>query len=239
MHTLYQRGATLDEVGDAFGLTRERVRQLFANAGLKSRTRSEAAALKRAGTFARADEIVERFRALRNESLVAGELAVPERFVKEILDARLTGSERRLAWKRPAKKYSDAELVEFLRQASASLGGVLTTSQYTEFARSRHTPDGRPWPTHQTPFKRFGSWRSALHVAGLASNPSSAIAGQRLFERAHCIDAVRAVARDLEKMPTAAEYDDAARQSGGSLPSQATVRARCGTWNQVLRLAGL
>jgi hypothetical protein len=170
---------------------------------------------------------------------VARKLDLPKSTVVEVLNEQLTPSERRAGWKRQKRKYSDSELIEFVRIASSQLGGVLSATGYTAFARGRQTADGKPWATHQTHFHRFGSWRKALQAAGLRANPPSAITGRRLFEPAHCIDAVRAVSRDLGKDPTAAEYDDCARESGGALPSLATVRNRCGTWSDALRLAEL
>jgi hypothetical protein len=238
MYDLYASGATLAEAGQAFGVTRERARQLFKEAGFKVRTPAEAAAIKRALVHGRASEIVTAFNRLRDVDRVAAELSVPKAAVREVLDAHLSETERRSSWKQMPKKYADDELVDFLRRASVALGGVLTAAEYDKYAKGRTTDDGRSWPTHQTAFKRFGSWRAALMSAGLAANPTSAIAGQRLFERGHCIDAVRAVSRDLGKVPTAAEYDVVAQESGGALPSQATVRDRCGKWNNVLALAG-
>ncbi len=47
MHAVYQDGATLEEVGKRYGITRERVRQLFKKAGLKTRRRQETLELKR------------------------------------------------------------------------------------------------------------------------------------------------------------------------------------------------
>ena len=47
MHAVYQDGATLEEVGKRYGITRERVRQLFKKAGLKTRSRQETLELKR------------------------------------------------------------------------------------------------------------------------------------------------------------------------------------------------
>src|SRR5207237_6832228 len=128
--------------------------------------------------------------------------------------------------RRPQPRYSEADILACLREASERLGGVLTTAAYTEFARGRHLPDGREWPTHQTAFKRFGSWRAALAAAGLHANPSSPIAGHRIFEQAHCIDALREVRRALGRIPTAQQYDDYARKLGGAIPSLATVRNR-------------
>jgi DNA-directed RNA polymerase sigma subunit (sigma70/sigma32) len=47
MYSLYQRGSTLEEVGKLYGLTRERVRQLFKEADLPTRSRQEASGRKR------------------------------------------------------------------------------------------------------------------------------------------------------------------------------------------------
>jgi hypothetical protein len=135
------------------------------------------------------------------------------------------------------KKYSEGELIETLREASEAIGGVLTTSRYNDYARGRSFPDGRPWPTHQTHSHRFGSWRDSLLTAGLPANPSSAIAGQRIFDQAHCIDAIRHVHRQLGEVPSINDYERAARASQGGLPSAATVRNRCGSWSQAVDLA--
>jgi hypothetical protein len=239
MDEMYQLGSTLQEVGDTFGVTRERVRQILNDAGFGTRRGERAVAFKAKLKREHTDAVVEAFRRLSDVRRVAKELNLPHEFVKEIVEEHVPAGERRAGWKKPKPMYSDAELIQFLQTASEALGGVLTTTAYTEFARSRKTLDGRNWPTHQTHFNRFGSWRKALEAAGLAANPASAIAGCHLFEAGHCVDAVRAVGRELGKVPTASEYEAAARRSGGALPSQATVRNRCGTWNEVLRMAGL
>jgi hypothetical protein len=137
------------------------------------------------------------------------------------------------------KRYSDEELLRILREANGALGGILTTSAYNDFADSRSFPDGRPWPTYQTHFHRFGSWRKALLAAGLAANPSSAIAGQRIFEQSHCIDAIRHACREIGKVPSIGDYEAIARASNSALPSVATVRNRCGSWARAIRLAQL
>lgn len=210
MYAMYAEGASLRDVGKEFSLTAERVRQLFAQNGLKTRSRLEAQAWRRAARAA----------ALEAE-----------------------GKEKRKR-RRPVaewveKKYSDAELLQGLREASEAVGGVLTTTRYNEFAKGRSFPDGRRWPTHQTYFLRFGSWREALLTAGLAANPSSAIAGQRIFDVGHCVDAIRHVHREIGAAPTISEYESIARASNGALPSTATVRHRCGSWSEALRMAEL
>ena len=127
-----------------------------------------------------------------------------------------------------AKKYSEGELIAMLLEASVALGGILSKEAFEEYARGRTLDDGRGWPTAQTHMLRFGGWRRALVRAGLTANPSSPIAGQTLFDKPQCIDAVRHVARQLKKIPTVSDYDDYARESNGALPSAATIRHRYG-----------
>jgi hypothetical protein len=122
---------------------------------------------------------------------------------------------QRTAKTRPKPRYSDEEIIECVRVANVELGGILTTADYTRFARKRKFDEGRPWPLQQTPSNRFGSWRAALEQAGLQANPPSAVAGQRLFTREHCVDAILEVERDLGHPPTAAEYEQAAVASRG------------------------
>lgn len=235
MHEMYASGATLDAVGHKYGVTKERVRQIFAAAGLPKISLAER---RRRVYEHRSDEVVERFRELQDERAVAEALCVPMSAVREILRKRLPPG----ALRRPTKhtnRYSDDELIEMLQDASRAVGGVLAKADFEAYGSGLVTADGRPWPTGQTPMKRFGSWNKALEAAGLRANPSSPIAGQILFDEAQCIDALRHVARELGESPTAAAYDEYAKKTNGALPSQATVRNRCGRWYDALAKAGL
>lgn len=208
MHALYRAGSSLRAVGAEFGISAERVRQLFHDHGLGTRSRGARKAL------------LKRDREKRK------------------LDERGKGDENSRqpsAW--IGKKYTDEELLQVLRETSEALGGVLTTHAYNEYAEGRTFSDGRSWPSHQTHFQRFGSWRQSLLSAGLAANPSSPISGQRIFHRGQCIDAVRHVGRELGGKPSLKQYETFARKSNGGLPSGATVRNRCGSWSDALRLA--
>ena len=208
MHTLYRAGSSLRAVGTEFGISAERVRQLFRDNGLRTRTRKEG-------------------QALRNIE--------HERQKLEEAEKNDETSRQPSDW--IGKRYTDEELLEVLRETSEALGGVLTTHAYNEYAAGRTFSDGRPWPSHQTHFHRFGSWRHSLLSAGLAANPSSAISGQRIFDRGQCIDAVRHAGRELGHPPSLKQYEVLARKSNGGLPSAATVRNRCGSWSAAVRLA--
>ena len=239
MHAMYQEGHSLQQVGTRFKLTRERVRQIFVREHLPIRSVREAAALKKARMRNLHQAEIER---LAGGGLSAAEIAarvsIPRTDVHEILELDEGYRRRkRIVEKSSRPRYSDEELVRCLREANIAIGGVLTTAAYTEFSRGRKFADGRPWPTHQTPFLRFGSWRAGLAAAGLASNPTSAIAGKRLFTKGHCVEAILEVEREIGQLPTASEYEQRAAHSNGVLPSLATVRHRLGTWSDALTIA--
>jgi hypothetical protein len=241
MYQLYGHGATLDEVGEDFGISRERVRQLFGRAGLKTRSTAETAALKREADRRRCDEIVEGFRRTKDVALLAAALEIAKRTIIEVVRAELPSEEyqapRNTTPRTSTKKYSDEELIGFLREASAALERTLSSHAYDSFARGRRTADGRPWPTKQTPELRFGSWRAAVIAAGLDAHPSSGASTRRRFTAQDCVEAVRAVGERLGREPSKEEYERCARASAGELPSATTVRVRCGSWSEALRMS--
>jgi transposase len=241
MHELYESGWTLEQVAQEFGVSRERVRQILRQFSYGTRSVGESSALKR-------DQLRvlhgHRIRMLLAEGLTTAEaadrLGVTEHFVKTYLadDPELNRHRHAYRNRRAEKpRYSDEELIELLQEASHELGGVLTAAGYTALSRTRQLPDGRPWPTHQTHALRFGTWVAALARAGLQSNKSSPIAGMRIFDRAHCIDALVEAQRELGRFPTAAEYEAWATGKNGAVPSLATLRHRCGGWQSALRAA--
>ena len=241
MHALYERGATLGEVGAQAGISAERVSQLFKKAGLQARSKAQIDELKRQAIARRAHErrdvIVESFRDTRNISAVAKEHELSKLAVREILEAEIPFHEYRALRRMPApKQYSDQELLGLLREAGAARGGVLTIAFYNDFAHGRHTADRRPWPTHQTHCNRFGSWRNALHAAGMQANEQRAGRGVT-FDADQCLQAIKAVHQQLGKTPTAQQYARHARDSAGSLPSLSTIRNRYDSWLAALHAA--
>jgi AraC-like DNA-binding protein len=241
MHALYERGATLGEVGAQAGISAERVSQLFKKAGLQTRSKAQIDELKHQAIARRAHEhkdvILERFRDTRNVAAVAKEHELSKLAVREILEAEIPFHEYRALRRTPApKQYSDQELLGFLREAGAAREGVLTIAFYKAFAHGRHTADGRPWPTHQTHSNRFGSWRNALHAAGMQANEQRA-GRDVVFAADQCLLAIHAVHQQLGKTPTAQQYARHARDSAGSLPSLSTIRNRYDSWLAALHAA--
>jgi hypothetical protein len=244
MHALYERGATLGEVGARAGISAERVSRLFKKAGLRTRSKAQIDELRRQAialrVHERRDALVEGFRDGRSAAALAAEHKLPVFVVREIIAAEIPSHELRALRHRPVpKRYADHELLGFLREAGAARGGALTIAFYNDFAHGRHTADSRSWPTHQTHAKRFGSWLKALHAAGIQANEQRAGCGMT-FGADHCIDAIRAVHQQLGKMPTAREYTQCARDSAGSLPSRSTIHNRCGgSWLAALHAASV
>jgi hypothetical protein len=240
MYALYQDGATLKVVGERYGVTRERVRQLFNKAGLATRSRQEASERNRDTIRRRIEEhrkqIVQGFLDTRNLDAVAAQHDVSISTVKAILKEALPSHEyRALTYKPWPKQYTDDELIAFLRQAGAAQDGILSLASYRRFAGARR--NGRKWPTPQTYSTRFGSWVKALHAAGMQANVPYTLGG-KTFDAGDCFAAVRAVAQKLGKTPTSHEYEQCARQSKDSLPSLQTVGKRCGGWVQAVHRAG-
>jgi hypothetical protein len=249
MYELYECGFTLHEVGEESGLSRERVRQLFRRAGLQTRSRLETVELKREADLGRADEIIEAFRRTKDVAVVARELEIGRPTVVEVLCAELPPRERvALRSKRgpprakvppwARRRYSDEELIAFLREAGATLGGALSGKAYDALARGRRTADGRRWPTHQTAGSRFGSWRGAVQAAGLDAYPSSGVGLRKRFSQERCVEAVRLVGERVGQCPSKSDYERCARESVGELPSVTTVSVHCGGWCEAVRLAG-
>jgi len=237
MHRHYLQGATLEEVGQRAGITRERVRQLFDKAGLPRRTRALAGARQIEARAERLDAehemIARQFRERKNIQALADEHSLSIGRIKKMLRAKLSPREYLdVPTDASPKQYSDDDLLGFLRKAGRGQDGPLSLARYSEVARRSR----KRWPSVQTYVIRFGSWTAARQAAGLPARNPPPWTGERI-SREECLAAVRAVTQALGKLPTGAEYDRRARESNGSLPSLATVKHRCGGWRQALRMA--
>ena len=249
MRAFYDSGVSLQKVAEVWDTSHERVRTLFQQNGIPVRTRAESKHREAKAKRDAAQIDVETHRRIIDsvkggESLdeVCNSAKRSKDEVWLVLRAaeeagELRASEvRRLISRDRADKYSDEELIEMLRQAAQASAGNLTAQGFTDYGRNRLLPDGRPWPTKQTPMNRFESWRNALRAAGLPSNPKAG--PDRQFSDAACIRAVEEVGRKLGRAPSVNEYDGIAQASAGRLPSVATVRKRLGGWTKALEKAG-
>jgi hypothetical protein len=241
MADAYAAGATLQDIGDEYSLSRERVRQILCEAGYDlDELKAEAKRARRRRIRLEHGPAIREALALgQTPSEVASALGVPVDLVKRIdgSDPSYARTRKVVRRKTYAVKYTEDDVLGCLREANAALGGVLTTAAYDNYARGRTLADGRLWPTHQTAFLRFGSWVAALERVGLPANASSPIAGRRLFTEGHCIDAILEVERAVGHLPTVVEYDRYASEMAGVLPSSPTIRNRFGSWRRALEVA--
>jgi hypothetical protein len=239
MHAAYVTGLTLQQVGKLFGLTRERVRQVFREAGLSIRSTKETRALRSKHLLEGCgEEVKAAFLISHDVERVAHRFGLPISVAQDFIKTQFPHSWERRPPKPPDPKYPSEEILELLRAAAEAVGGVLREASYRRYAEGRSIADGRPWPSNATIVARFGSWSRALIAAGLEPLGPLSSESRRKFSDDDCIAAMQAAAEQLGEPPTVAAYQEFARESGGAYPSEATVRQRFGNWYEVLGRAG-
>ncbi|MGY5764279.1 homing endonuclease associated repeat-containing protein [Brachybacterium sp. DNPG3] len=162
---LYAFGATLQEIGDLYGVSRERIRQILARSTPWSSTALQAAA-KSMGA-ARATEqaaAVGAWSAAHPAAPIAAavaELGLSGEQIREILGRRRSRHEAASAdTPRTSHGHSDQAIIADLRAFHAETGKT-TCAAFTAWARTHGVPG------HQTASIRFGTWNDALNAAGV------------------------------------------------------------------------
>ena len=176
MFDAYQRGATLAQTGQRFGLSGERVRQIFRTAGLPVRSPAEARELRRAHQAEREQAMVEHLRKSGDLEAVAAEFSVRSRRIREVakrmapeLLAPLGRAEPRVArgyWTREA-------IIDAIHDWTDTYG---EPPRATDWRPATALRNGQPeraarfseglWPHASTVLKRFGRWNDAIYAAG-------------------------------------------------------------------------
>jgi hypothetical protein len=173
MYAMYVNGATLEEVGARFGVTRERVRQIFQEAGIPTRSITETNVLRHDRlVHQHSDEICAAFLESRDIGAVARQLDIPRIIVQEVVKQHFPSDPHAHPRRARPQMYPTSELIAFLQEAGAAVSGRLTTGAYAKYAKGRRTDDGRPWPSFQTHAKRFGTWSKAVARAKLIARSS-------------------------------------------------------------------
>ncbi|EWS81380.1 hypothetical protein BF93_17435 [Brachybacterium phenoliresistens] len=226
----YAMGATLQELGDRFGVTRERIRQIITKHTPWS-TKDISRTL-RGLREAREQEHREAVRAWSltspGDTLESGArtLGMTEEQVRDLLGARRNNH---LAPKvRPASvaRRSDEQILEDLRAYHRETGKS-TASGFSAWAKQHGVPG------NQTAAIRFGTWNEALRAAGLTAErgrPRSALSDDDLW--AAVIAAVAAPDGGTSNTKV-----DAWLQRHDGAPSLALVRQRLPyRWSEIAEI---
>ncbi|MGP9538120.1 homing endonuclease associated repeat-containing protein [Brachybacterium sp. AOP43-C2-M15] len=188
---LYAFGATLQEVGDLFGVTRERIRQVLSRDTPWSSTDLSAAAkvlaqARRAEHASAAEHwSLTHPAAPLDEAPAALGLSVEQ--MRQLLGRRRSRHELAFDAPRDATRRSEAEIIEDLRAFHAETGRT-SCQAFTTWAREHDVPG------HQTAAVRFGTWNEALKAAGISNlkgAPRSSFRDEDLW--AAVLSAVQAV----------------------------------------------
>jgi hypothetical protein len=235
--SLYDRGATLEQIGRPLGVTRERARQLVdelaRDGAIVKRSRVER---KYEAAFPEhACEVETLFLKLRDDGAVARRTGIEAGLVRRFVDETVPDPDvLRRKHKTGSERCSDEELIGCLRLAAHELAAPMAYDAYTEWSRGRMLDATRPWPGPQGMILRFGCWRTVLTRAGL---PAHATAGpDARFALADAVNAMVLAWRDIARPPTIGEYD-AWRAGRDEFPVSATARKWVDGWDALQLLA--
>lgn len=237
MAAMYESGKSLREVGKAFGVSGESVRQLFAANGVERRPRGYRAGPSAATRRAVANDYLE---GVPREDVAAAyglSVALVGRIISELLTPdELRERRRRNASRRNApREYADWELVEALTACASDLGPKFTAEDYAKWRREQKAayPSlqlfNQRRPTYSP--KDGASWNGWRKIAGLpVASAGSQPGHSRRYDAEAIYGALDEVAATTGSFPTVAEYEK--RRPEGA-PSAATVRLRYGRWGDV------
>lgn len=233
MADMYRNGQSLAKIGNKFGLTRERVRQILEAGKVSRRSPGAYQRIQREAWLEdNADAVDASWDRHHHAGAVVDEFAaqgIPSTWVRLALGDRVNQS---IARPRPnMKRRSDEELLAHIA-AAAKGGTTLTQSAYVEYRKQNPSA-----PTSATLANRFGSWNAAVEEAGLVPRSPN----RASYRRKWTADQVRswvvrfvADCRAEGVRPSAARYERWQREHEEA-PSLGLVRLRVGSWADLLK----
>lgn len=216
---------TYQEIGDLFGMTRERVRQIIKKAGIDKTTRRAARAVAEAEALAFDGDLVRewvRHNPARTIEEAAEVLGFTVRRIRQAL-----GNDAGRLFVRPfhqglAQRYSDGDILEVLAAAAALASGPLTKTAYDEYVAAHGGPSG------VRVLQRFGSWKAACDAAGVTCGQARRSYARR-WTAGTMVDKLITY---LESPGATGAFIDYDRWSRGHVdrPSGQTIRNHFGSW---------
>lgn len=218
-------GLTLQSVGDLYGVSRERVRQIAAMQGVNIRQLREEQKQQQERHQRRVDQRIYAV-SLEHPELTIEELAewaeADEDAVRKALRHRRAVHE--LTHQDWSVRTTEEELIDGLQRWAAESNNH-TGDSFTEWAVARGLPG------KQTAMKRFGGWNNALRHAGLDHLVQDRGGLRPTMPDELLWAAVLQFFRDDVESYTYDGYEQYWKPRG--LPSAGTIRARLGSWNDV------
>ena len=228
-------GASLQQIGDAVGLSRERVRQLLERAGLPSfretRAQRDLEEVLQAERLRGLILDIAKFMPGSSVGKIAREMGVSESVVRHHLTRMGTKLVCELRPSKTAKKWSNEQLLDVLRIASTK-STPLTVTAYNALVTQKQVEG----PTGQVFYMRFGSWLEACEVAGIQSGERVRNKYTRAWLNVDLEALVVEFLFSIERDGSFVDFQAWLRERPDS-PSTATVRNRLGTWNEMKRNA--
>jgi hypothetical protein len=227
-------GATLAEIGEALGVTRERARQILAKTDGPSTgdVRSIRVRQMREADEGMRDRVVSFLR--RNppmsSSTAAAELIVPVSELRRLLGP----AARTLLLPEPGANVGRGwtrDRVATVLQEASTFEYPLTSTAYKELRRTGFIKG----PSVPRITQVFGSWLGACDYAGVEAGTTRRVAYSSRWTRADLVAAVRTFLEDQPER-TFSAYSEWAR-GRDEMPSGPTLRNRLGTWSDIVKIA--
>lgn len=238
MAAMYVAGKTLQEIGDANGVTRERVRQVLSKQGVSRRKPlDQARRTHNASVEANRETILRLFQNTRNvkETIAVLSGGISARVVREVLAP--VAHTQVLTRKGSDKDFSDDQISAAIIEAEQL--GFTSVISYGAW-REAQAQKGRRVPSVATITVRHGSWSKARRNAGADVVTERVSPSCRVFSDEQIDDAVGRFVSAVAKVgstPTTRRYDEWSR-TVGDVPLLSTVRARTGkSWSALTRRA--
>ena len=240
IHAMRSEGLTLQAIGDTFGITRERVRQILvmSNGPTADDVRVYRASQAHADRVRRQTELVEWLRSHPGSALRQAGKSLG--WSDAELATAITRDAHRLSVQardgQAYQQYTDDKVFGAIRGAWAltrdSADG-LSGNRYQELVDSGHV-DG---PSAARLVQRFGSWSRAVDLASVPAGRTPQRDYSSDWTDGELLAFVVSYLADPDARGTYAGWDQWRRVNAPSAPSGALLRLRMGKWSSIKAMA--